>query len=264
MIVDFHNHVFPDQLAARAVASLVATSKNCYPPVHDGTVAGLVNNMDDWGIDVSVVLPVITKQSQTKSINTWANSIASSRIVPFGGMYPHLDHYKEDIDYAVQLGMKGLKLHPEYQYFIIDDDAMLPIYDYALSKGLILLFHAGYDPGFPPPFKSTPKQFLTILKAMQGGTIIAAHLGGHDQWDDVEEYLVGTDIYLDTSMGFEYYSSEQFLRIVRNHGSDRILFASDSPWSNAGRELERLRSLPLTEEEAENILGGNARRLLRM
>lgn len=264
MIIDFHTHIFPDSLAARALASLVASSGNIYPPVSDCTASGLLKNMDDWNIAVSVVLPVITKQSHFKATNEWARSICSDRLIAFGGIYPHTDDYKRDIDYVVELGLKGLKFHAEYQDFVLDDDRMLRIYDYALSKGLMLLHHAGFDPDFPPPFKSSPQQFAKIMKALQGGTIIAAHLGGHDQWDDVEEWLVGTDIYLDTSMGFEYFSTEQFLRIVKNHGADKIVFGSDSPWSHGGQEIERLRAMPLPEKEIAAILGENAKGLLRI
>jgi len=136
------------------------------------------------------------------------------------------------------------------------------IYSYALGKGLILLFHAGFDPGFPPPFRSSPLRFANVIKSMGGGTIIAAHLGGHAQWDDVERYLTVMDIYLDTAMGFEYFPHVQFLRIVEKHGADKILFASDAPWSNAGREMERLNALPLSQKDKDAILGGNARRIL--
>lgn len=99
---------------------------------------------------------------------------------------------------------------------------------------------------------------------MQGGIIVAAHLGGHAQWDDVEKYLVGKNIYLDTSMGFEYFPDEQFLRIVQNHGAAKVLFASDSPWSNARTEIEHFKALPLSEWEKQNILCDNARRLLNI
>jgi predicted TIM-barrel fold metal-dependent hydrolase len=139
---------------------------------------------------------------------------------------------------------------------------MLRIYDYILNKGLIILHHAGYDPAFTPPFRSSPMQFRHIAETMRGGVVVAAHFGGHAQWDDVETELAGTDIYLDTSMGFGYFSAEQFLRIVRKHGADKILFASDSPWSNAGDEIARLKATALTEEEKRAILGGNAERLL--
>ena len=138
------------------------------------------------------------------------------------------------------------------------------MYDYALSKDLMLLFHAGYDPAYKPPFHSSPKQFKNIADNMKGGTIIAAHLGSANMWDDVEKYLVGTDIYIDTSMGFEYYSKEQFMRIVNGHGADKVLFGSDSPWSRADGEINAIKSLPLTENQKDLILYKNAKRLLNL
>lgn len=264
MIIDFHAHAFPDDLAEKALSNLLANIDNLYSPTSDTTISGLIKNMDNWKIDVSVIQPVITKTSQMKKTNEWAKSICSDRIISFGGIFPHTKDYRSDIDFASDLGLKGLKLHPEYQDFNIDDEHMLRMYDYALSKDLILLFHAGFNPGFSPPFKSSPQQFAKIMTAMQGGTIIAAHLGGHAQWDDVERYLVGTDILLDTSMGFDYYSDEQFLRIVRNHGADKILFASDSPWSSAKSEMDHLKALPLPKSDIDAILGDNAKRILNI
>jgi predicted TIM-barrel fold metal-dependent hydrolase len=262
MIIDFHTHVFPDNLAERAMAALSAEVEDIFSPVNNGTVSGLIHDMDNWNISRAVVLPVITKQSQTKSTNEWVSGIASDRLISFGGVYPHTDDYKRDIDFVAGLGLKGIKFHAEYQNFIIDDDQMLKLYDYALGKGLIIIHHAGADPAFQPPFKSSPAQFAKIVKAMKGGTIVAAHFGGHDQWDDVEKYLVGENIYLDTSMGFEYFPHDQFLRIVKNHGADKILFASDYPWSSAKTEIEHLKSLPLSDDEKNAIFGGNAARIL--
>ena len=263
MVIDFHVHVFPDELAPKALHALTTEIDNLYPPVSDGTVSGLLKNMDDWSIDISVILPVVTKQSQFQKANDWAAEINSSgRLVCFGGVYPHTDDYMRDIDYVVGLGLKGLKFHAEYQDFIIDSARMLKIYDYALSRGLIILHHAGFDPAFSAPFKSSPQQFARIADEMRGGVIVASHLGGHDQWDDVENYLAGSNIYLDTSMGFEFFSRDQFLRIAEKHGADKILFGSDAPWSNARTEIEHLRSMPLRMSEIEAILSGNARRIL--
>ena len=99
---------------------------------------------------------------------------------------------------------------------------------------------------------------------MRGGVLVAAHFGGQSQWDDVERYLVGENVYLDTSMGQKYYPTEQFLRIVRAHGADKILFASDSPWSNAGAEIASISALPLTDSEKSHIFSENARRILKI
>jgi len=264
MIIDFHTHVFPDSLAQRAISTLVSNIDEIFTPVTDGTVSGLLAHMHRSGVDVSVIQPVITKQSQFRDVNTWARSICSYELVSFGGIYPHTDDYKRDIDFIVSLGLKGIKFHAEYQNFVIDDPKMLKIYDYALSRGLIILHHAGFDPGFSGPVKSGPIRFANIAKAMKGGIIVAAHFGGHAEWDDVERYMVGTGIYLDTSMGFEFFPKEQFLRIVKNHGIEKILFASDSPWSDSAAEIEHLRAMPLPDSEIEMILGGNAQRILHI
>lgn len=262
MIVDFHTHIFPDALAKRAIDTLYARAGGVFPPVSDGTRAGLIRSMDEAGIDKSVILPVITKQSQTVTINEWAAGLASDRIVPFGGIFPHTDDYKRDIDLVVSLGLKGIKLHAEGQGFTVDEPKMLKIYDYAFENGLIILHHAGYDPGFPPPYHTSPEKFRNVVREMQGGIMIAAHLGGQSQWNDVEKYLVGENIYLDTSMGQKLYPEDQFLRIVKAHGADKILFGTDSPWSCAKDEVDLLKESRLTDEEKELILFGNAKRLL--
>ena len=262
MIIDFHTHIFPDALAARAMSALQNNCHGEYKPVHDLTLNGLLAAMDRFGVDISVVMPVSTKPSQSMKNLIWGESLRSDRIIPFAGIFPEAESWRYNIDFAVDHGYKGIKLHPEYQNFEVGDEQMFPLYEYALNKGLIILFHAGYDPIGAEPYRSNPAMFRKVVRAMGGGTIVAAHFGGQSQWDDVERYLVGENIYLDTSMGTEYYSEEQFMRIVRAHGADKVLFASDSPWSDAGKEIANIEAMPLTEEEKENIFFRNAKRLL--
>lgn len=263
-VIDFHTHIFNDKLAAIAFPKLKVDAEAFYTPVHDMTRAGLLGCMDKYGVDLSVILPVITKRKQVEPVNLWALSQASQRIMPFGGIYPGADDWKEQIDYVCRLGLRGLKFHAEYQEFVLDEPRMLRIYDHALSKGLIIIHHSGFDPAYPAPYRSSPQRYAHMLDELKGGVIIASHLGGSRQWDDVEKYLVGKNIYLDTSMGLQYYPNEQFMRIVRAHGADRILFATDSPWTGADKELAILRGLPLTDEEMEKILHLNAERLLHI
>ncbi len=258
MVVDFHTHAFPDDLAEKALTVLTNNLRVKIEPVHNGTVTGLLQRMEQWKVDVSVVLPIVTKLSQTKSLNQWAASIASDKIIPFGSIFPHSESYKQDLDFVANLGLRGIKFHAEYQDFVIDEPRMLRIYDYALSKGLVIVHHAGEDEGMPPPYKSSPEQFANIVDSMQGGVIVAAHLGGYRQWQKVFEVLAGKNIYLDTSMGFDYYDTQLFLNIVKKHGSHKILFASDSPWSSAGHEIASLMATSLSNEAKNQILFENA------
>lgn len=262
MVIDFHTHAFPDAIAERAIASLVESSGGIYPPCSDGTAAGLLACMDRFGVSASVLQPVITKPSQLHSLNEWAKSLSSDRLIPFGGIHPRTENYKEDIDFVASLGLKGLKFHAEYQGFSVDAPEMLPIYDYAFEKGLIILHHACFDPAFPPPYRSSPAQFAHIADEMKGGTLVVAHLGGQRQHEDVLRHLVGKNMYLETSMGFSEYTEEHFLRVVRAHGADKILFGSDAPWGRADLEIAAIRNSPLTEEEKNAILGANAAKLL--
>ena len=267
MIIDFHTHIWPDALAGRAMEKLTNASDAYFNPVTDGTLKSLLSRMDEWHIDYSVIQPVVTKSSQIKTVNEFAHSInndaeLSKRFVSFGGLWPLSPDYKNDIDYIVSLGLKGIKLHPEYQLFEVDDPAMFKVYDYALSKDLILLFHAGADPAFSEPFKSSPEKFASVIDNLKGGKIVLAHMGGHLQYQRLEKNLVGKNVFLDTSMGFEYYPKDWFVQVVKNHGSDKILFASDSPWSNAKHEYESINELPLSQDEKDNILYKNACKLL--
>ena len=91
---------------------------------------------------------------------------------------------------------------------------------------------------------------------------IAAHMGGYLQWDEVERHLIGRDLFLDTSYSFGYLGEERMTALIRAHGAGRILFGSDSPWTEQAAALSALQSLHLAEEELNAISSLNAERLL--
>ena len=135
MLIDFHAHIFTDALAPKARAVLMENSHGAYTHCTDMTLGGLLGYMNAHGVDKSVVLPIVTKQHQTETINRWAASINDGdRIVSFGSVFPHTDDYRRDIDLVVSLGLKGIKLHPEYQAFDADEEGLMPLYEYAAEK----------------------------------------------------------------------------------------------------------------------------------
>jgi predicted TIM-barrel fold metal-dependent hydrolase len=159
-------------------------------------------------------------------------------------------------------GIKGIKFHPEYQEFYVDDPKMFPIYQKAAGLGLVMIFHAGRDLGFEPPYHCIPDRMRNVVREFPHAKIVAAHMGGYDYWDEVEKYLVGEPLYFDTSFSLQGMGREQFMRIGERHGFDKLLFATDSPWGEQSEELNRLRRLALPDDVLNAVLGGNAAKLL--
>jgi uncharacterized protein len=264
MVIDFHTHVFPDKIAAKTIEKLSQRVEDA-KAFTDGTLSGLKKSMKEHSIDISVVLPVITKPSQFETVNNFAAEITGKDgLISFGGIHPDMEDYEEGLRKIKELGLLGIKLHPDYQETFIDDPKYVRIIQCATDLGLIVVIHAGLDIGLPDPIHCPPDKTAAMLAQIDcaDAKIVLAHMGGYDQWDDVEEYLVGKNVFFDIGYCMGMIGNEQFLRIVRNQGADRILFASDSPWSGQKETLEYLKRLDLTEEELECILHVNAEELL--
>jgi predicted TIM-barrel fold metal-dependent hydrolase len=260
MIVDFHTHCFSDEIAARAIPKLAKAGD--VQPFTDGTVSGLKNSMKFSGINMSVVQPIATKPTQTTVINRWAASIKDAQIIPFGTIHPEYEHWQEEIIWLSKQGIKGIKFHPDYQNFFVDNERLFPIYEMLFSMNFIVLFHAGVDIAFSEPYHCTPKRLQKVLDMFPGAVLVAAHMGGYLYWEDVEKYLIGRNIYMDTSFSFEKLGKKNMERIIREHGADKILFASDSPWGDQAKEIMHIKSLGLSDKELSAILSGNACQLL--
>ena len=261
VIIDFHTHAFPDTLAPRAMQHL--SEQGNIQPYYDGTVNGLLDSMDDAGLSLSIVQPIATKPSQVVAINDWSIAGNSRRVLFFGTMHPDFADVAGELQRIHDAGIMGIKLHGDYQELFVDDEKRaFPIYERLQLLGMIVLFHAGIDIGIPPPVHASPERIARVHEAFPDLTIIAAHLGGFRQWDEVERHLVGKPIYLDTSYVMEDAAEEEVMRILCDHGEDRILFASDGPWMDMKAQLRWLNELDITDESKQRILHENAQRLL--
>ncbi|HPU42325.1 MAG TPA: TatD family hydrolase [Acetivibrio clariflavus] len=260
MIIDFHVHCFNDELAAKAVPQLAKCAN--IPARLDGTILSLKESMKKAGVDKSVVLSIATKPSQTEKINNWTALIQDDSIIGFGSIHPENENWKEELLRLKENGIKGIKLHPDYQKFFVDDKKMYPIYEEAIEQGLIIIFHAGVDIGLPEPYHATPERLRRVIDDFPGGKFVAAHMGGFKYWDEVEKYLVGTEIYFDTSYSVRFMNEQQVRRIINNHGYKKILFATDSPWGDQSEEVQKIREFSFGYEIESAILGLNARELL--
>ena len=262
MIIDIHTHAFPDGLAERAVATLSAVAQ--VPAHSDGTCAGLRQSQQAAGIDLSVIAPIATKPSQARAINTWAAGVnrAYDDLLCFGSIHPAQQDWQEEIARLVEDGIRGVKFHPDYQEFFVDEPRLLPVYRTLAEAGLIVLFHAGVDIGLPPPVHCPPPRLAQVLDAVPELTVIASHMGGYAQWTDVQRHLLGRTLFFDTSYSLADLGAEHMTALIQGHSAERILFGTDSPWTDQADQVRAIGALPLNEAEKTAILGENARKLL--
>lgn len=265
MVIDFHTHIFPDKIAARSIKHLENASG--ITAATDGTLQGLLTSMDKNGVEISVIMPVVTKPSQFESVNNFAvevNQKYKGKLISFGGIHPDSGDYKKELDKIKELGLPGIKLHPDYQGVMIDDKRYMDIIEYADSLDLIILVHAGIDIGLPNPVHCPPDKARKVIDKLKPGRLILAHMGGWKQWDEVYEMIAGENVYLDTSFSLDYLDEEMFLKIIEKHGCEKILFATDSPWSDAKKTAEAIKCLPIARNAIEDILSGNAKKILKL
>jgi predicted TIM-barrel fold metal-dependent hydrolase len=259
-IVDFHAHAFPDNLAARAIAHL--EHGGGVKAFHDGRIASLLASMDAAAVEISVVCSIATKPEQFAPILQWSKAIATQRIVPLASVHPGAADPIGEVRQIAEAGLIGVKLHPYYQNFDLDDPALFPLYRAIDELGLLLVCHTGFDFAFPRDRKGDPVRILRVLDRVPSLRFVATHMGAWDDWDEVERHLLGKPILLDVSLSLELLGPQRARAMILAHPADCILFGTDSPWASQEQTVRQVRALELGEERERAILGGNAVRLL--
>jgi len=262
-IIDFHTHAFSDNLAARAVKTL---SDSCggISYYSDGTVRDLLKSMDRAGIEKSVVCSIATKPKQFKPILDWSLEVQTDRIIPLASVHPADEERNEHIRQVKNAGLKGIKLHPFYQNFYIDEDSMLSFYEEVCRNDLILTIHTGYDIAFPRIRRADPQKIIKITKRFPELKLITTHFGAWQMWEEVESEMIGKKIYIELSFALDYLPEEKAKAMLEKHPEDFLLFGTDSPWTDQKHTLNLLEKLNLSSWKMEKILTQNAKKLLGM
>ncbi len=261
MLIDFHTHAFPEKIAEKALEKLSFVSGGLIPYTN-GTFSDLKRLLAQSGIDKAVVLNIATNATQQKNVNDFAAFINDNEtIFSFGSVFPDSPDALYELERIKDMGLLGVKLHPDYQRFFVDDEKMKPIYKKIGQLGLITLFHAGQDYGFPPPYGATPERMEKALSWFES-PVVAAHLGGKGYEEEVLKRLCKKDIYFDTAFSFGTIPKPYVQKIIETHTPDKILFGTDTPWHNAEMEMRLVKSLGLSKDDFDKITYKNAEKLL--
>jgi len=263
-IIDFHTHIFPDKIAKQAIDALAADAGD-YKPRTDGTLQALLDSMKASNISASLVANIATRPSQMLPIFAFCMHIKSESIYPLISVHPSndLEEVEELFNRAAEAGLHGVKLHPMYQGFFIDDKKMYALYELMTGFGFFLIFHSGYDIAFPGNTQADVERIRKIADAFKDLTIVCTHVGGWKQWDRVSCLSPCNNVLTETSMTLTEVSDDEFIRAISNFGEDRVLFGSDSPWTDQKEMLERTLRLNLPDRMKEKMVYTNAARLLK-
>jgi len=253
MRIDVHTHVFDHKIAHKVLAQLEAHYS--ISPVGNGHVDDLIARLDKVEIDKAVVLTAATAPDQVIPANNWAIKLKKQnpRLIPFGTIHPDFDRNEAELDRLEKHGIKGLKFHPDFQGYRLDDNAFFELMEMVQDR-FICMFHVG-DILPPDENPSCPRKLAFLRKTFPKPVMIAAHMGGYQHWEYALEHLINTDIFVDTSSVTNFVDDNLLARLFDAYDWDRILFGSDYPLFDPVVEIQQLsKRLKLNDSQLDIIL----------
>lgn len=261
-VIDGHFHIWPDAIAKRALANPSPEQQR----FGDGTVTGALTAMDRAGIDRAVCLGIANTARHVESANRFVASLDPARFIGFGTIHPDLP-VEENVAILRRHGLRGVKIHPLFQDFSLDDPRLWAILD-ALQGEFAAIIHVGEGGERFGGGRCTPAMLRDIAQQFPRLDLIACHFGGYHVLDDAEDSVVGLPgrVYLDTSWPPSVGSVDckRVRAIIERHGPDRVVFASDWPMGEPADEVAAIEALGLSDEHTRAILGENLSRILAL
>lgn len=272
-MIDFHTHNFPDALAPRAVATMVDKLNGRMLPVGDGTLATQLADMDKAGVSKSVVCPIATRPTQFQVILDRAKAVrdgqfgkeAAERLIQLCSVHPADRDFADHLREIADEGFRGIKIHPYYQAFSLDDPRVVPFFEAVRDAGLFVISHCGVDLGFTEsPMTCGPKQVAALLRSVPGLVFVAGHLGGcgGNPPHATDELLAFSDCYIDTAVVTVCDDDSETKRVMSDWPADRIVFGTDYFWRDETMLADWVRRLRPDPDDQRRIFGANAIRLL--
>ncbi|MDR0839110.1 MAG: amidohydrolase family protein [Oscillospiraceae bacterium] len=260
-IIDTHAHIFPPKVE-RVATDAIGTFYD-HGMAHSGSIEQLLDSGARAGVTRFVVFSTATTPQQVTRINDFILDACATHpeFVGAGTMHPEFADFKAELDRIHDAGIRGIKLHPDFQKFFIDCDALLSVFEYLQEKHMFLITHSG---DIRHHF-SDPVRVARVAKLFPKMNVVAAHFGGWSEWDVGRRELAHLpNVYVDTSSTFGFGGNEQVIEGFRAFDNSHIFFGDDFPMWEHADEIANLRGLGLDDTTLENVLGGNFERFLEL
>ena len=248
--IDFHCHVYPGAIASKAADNVRQFYNGLGNPAIDGSVQTLLDRGTKAGVEKFVILPVAVNPTRTRHINDFILEQAARepRFFGYGTVHAAMENLTGEVQYIMDKGLRGLKMHPDYQLFAIDDPRMFPVYE-MIGEKLPIVFHMG-DQRYS---YSHPQKLRKVLELFPRLRVIAAHFGGYTMYETAAELLHDKNCFFDVSSSLMFMEEGVAERYITNYGADRFVYGSDFPMWDPVTEMERFLRLKLTDDQKEQI-----------
>ena len=259
-LIDIHSHIYPPAIARKAAAS-IREFYELGTDEMDGTADTLLQKGDEVGIDRFVVLPVAMRPERTRSINDFILSQVAQqpRFIGFGTIHAGMENITGEVQYIMDNGLRGLKMHPDSQVFAIDDERLFPAYEMLQGK-LPVMLHMGdkrYD-------YSHPARLRRVLENFPRLQVIAAHFGGYSMYETAYDLLHDKDCIFDVSSSMMFMEAGIAEKYINIYGAERMAFGTDYPLWDPVKETKRFLQLKLTDEQFDQIGHKTVERILNL
>lgn len=257
-VIDVHAHIYPERVAPLAVTS-ISNFYHRVPMHHDGTIEDLLAAGKRAGVRRHLIFSCATSLHQVQSINNFIikECAAAPELIGLGTIQIGYEDYEAEFDRLYAAGIRGIKIHPDFQEFYLDDERMMPIYRSIADHHMFLLAHSGdyrYE-------YSSPTRLARVARALPQLDIIAAHLGGWMCWKEARQQLVTLpNMYMDTCSVLGFVGDEPLQQLLEVYDHTHIFFGTDYPMWDAAEEIARLRAAISDPALLADILYYNFRR----
>ena len=257
-IIDFHCHIYPDKIA-RAASDNVGDFYNMGMFHADASVDALLAACEGSGIERFVVHSVALAPKTVRPINEFiaAAQAAHPEFIGFGTVHADCADLKAEVDHIVELGLHGIKIHPDSQRFDLDCPQMMEVYAYIEGR-LPVIMHTGdyrYD-------YSHPRRLVRVLDEFPRLVVDAAHFGGWSIFEKGYDLLRDKRCFVDCSSSFHWLGVRRARELIELYGPDRVLFGADFPMWDPPTELACLCACGLPAADFERVTHANAEGIL--
>lgn len=258
-IIDIHTHIYPPKIALKATDSVRDFYKIRGSGNMDGTVELLRQRGAIAGISCYTVLPVSNAPDRVRSINSFIleQTQKYEDFIGFGTVHAAMMGIEEEVDWILNQGLRGIKMHPDSQRFPIDDPRLYPVYD-AVQDKIPVMLHMG-DPRYN---FSHPVRLRRVMDTFPRLQVIAAHFGGYQMFDIAKEQLYATNCIFDVSSAMMFMEPGEAERYINIYGAERMAYGTDYPLWDPVEEVKRFQSLKLTADQFDQIAHRTAERVL--